>query len=199
MDRMISQLNFRKRMQKLIVPDDFTATMDVEDRGWKGNPMPILVYVVKGNNIEIRFDQNGSGHTLFDIQEGEFGQRTWRTFDLRGVEDSFYHLPLWDGDKTKYNINKILKDQIARVAKQLQYEKSATEVPGIPGHTVNKDQLKALKARLSKNGQISFRPGGFGTGYIITTTPVRGSKPAIKAMRKFFDFENLYVSTIEMD
>lgn len=195
---MIANDKFEKRMKALRIPAGFQLVLEVEERGWKDHPEPTMVYVLKNNMMEIRFDQTGAGHTNFNFEEDEVGRRTWQTFDRRGVEDSFYHLPLWDGDKTKYNLNAIVKEQIRRVGEYFEYRKTAIPVPGIP-HTISPDRLAMFKARLKTHGQISFHPSGFGTGYIITTKMNRGAKPAPKAMIEFFGVGELFISTIEMD
>jgi hypothetical protein len=193
---MISVKEFQARMRKLKVPAGFQVDLEVDTSGWGEDTM---AYIVRNSMMEIRFDQSGCGHTNFDLQEDDYGRRTWRTFDRRGVEDSFYHLPLWDSDKTRYDVNKILQEQIKRVRHFLRRMETALPVPGIPGHTLSPNKLVTFKARLKKHGQVSFHPGGFGTGYIVTTHMTRGAKPAGKALVEFFGIGELFVSTIEMD
>lgn len=192
MSDMISKVQFEKHVKKIKVPKGFTADMETEQRGWNNHPIPTLVYVLKGNGMEIRFDQTGSGHTLFTHEGKQL------CFDRYGVEDSFYHLPFGDWDKERYNLNTIVKEQIKRVEEYLKYTKTALQVPGIP-HTVSPEAKVKLIERLKKNGQISFQPSGFGTGYIVTKNMVRGSKLAPKAMATFFGFDKLFISTVEMD
>jgi hypothetical protein len=196
---MISNEEFHKRMKAVKVPEGFRMDLVIEERGWRNNPLSVRVYVITNDKVEVRFDQTGSGHTNWNMTENKHGQRTWSTFDRRGVEDSFYHLPLYDGDKTRYNVNKILTEQLRRVASSLIHEALAFPVPGIPGHTVSSEQLEKLQARLKKHGQISFHPSGFGTGYIITTKYVRGARTASVGTEKFFGVSPLFISTIEMD
>jgi hypothetical protein len=192
MSDMISKVKFNKHVKAIQIPEGFTATMETEQRGWNNHPIPTLVYVVTNGDIEIRFDQTGAGHTLFN----EGGNQL--SFDRLGVEDSFYHLPLWDGDSGEYDLNVILQEQLERVAEYFEYKKTAISVPGIP-HTISPDRLAMFKARLKKSGQISFMPSGFGTGYVVTTRMVRGAKPASKALNEFFGVGQLFVSTMEMD
>ena len=194
MSDMISQKEFQKRMKKLKVPKGFQLDLEIESRGWKDHPIPTMVYVLKNDTVELRFDQTGSGHTIFKDGDGQ------RTFDQRGVEDSFYHLPLWNGDRTRYNLNTIVKEQLERVAEYFEYKKTAVSVPGLP-HTVSPENKKKLTHRLSVHGTITLLPSGFGTGYVITTDRKRDSTVASAELAAFFGMKRgqVFISTIECD
>lgn len=193
MSDMISKAKFEKHMKQLTqIPEGFTVSQETEQRGWRDHPMPVLVYVVKSETIEIRFDQTGSGHTLFVNGDSK------STFDRLGVEDSFYHLPLWEGDPEPYDLNAILKEQVQRVAQYFEYKKTALTVPGIP-FSIAPDSLAGYQQRLKTKGTISFMPSGFGTGYQISRAMRRGAKRASTAMEKFFGVAPLFISTFDAD
>lgn len=195
---MISKKKFEAHVKTLQVPEGFTASWEKEVHGWGKGAETVHVFVVKSDTIELRFDQTGCGHTNFDMREDQYGRQFWSTLDRRGVEDSFYHLPLYKGDKTKYNLNKILVEQLERVAECLAARTTAISVPGIP-FTVQPERLVRLKQELSKGRSISFMPSGFGTGYNISPKPQHGAKRASAEMQKFFGVAPLFISTFDAD
>lgn len=141
------------------VPDGFTSEVQEGEPYSNGEPKPLVFVLTKADEIVIKFDQGGSGHTSYKAAGA------WYTFDRRGVEDSFYHQPMFSTDKVK-DPNAIVTEQMDRIAKQLEYKKTAVQIPGIP-FTTSPAGIADLKARLTKNGSITFTPSGFGTGYVI--------------------------------
>ncbi len=188
---MISKKDFRKRMKGLTIPKGFTSEMR-EEKDWGNVSTTHLIFVVKSDDIELRFDQSGSGHTDFKIGDSTL------TFDRLGVEDSFYHLPFGDWDKVKYDLNAILKEQLSRVAKQRERAETAMAVPDIP-FTLAPEELKKYKSRLAKGNQITFMPSGFGTGYQISKVPRRDAKRASSKMEAFFGIDPLFISSFDAD
>jgi hypothetical protein len=193
MSDIMSKEQFIQKMKKLThIPEGFILTQEEETFGYSVNSEKWLVFVLKSDTIEMRFSQTGSGTTNFRKSDG-----AWLTFDRRGVEASFYHQPLWKGDKVK-SLNAIVKEQIQRVAERLKYYETALEVPTIP-FTISPSRKEDLIKQLRTRGSISFMPSGFGTGYTITTRWVRDSRPANKKLEAFFGVGSLYVSTFDAD
>ncbi len=190
MSDMISKAKFAKHIKQVTVPQGFVASMEVEDL-WKNCSQQ--VFVLKSDDIEIRFDQNGCGHTIYS-----YGGRKY-TFDRRGIEDSFYHLPLWGGDES-YDLNLIIAEQLDRVTKSLKIIAKSIDVPGVP-FTTTPERLEHMKKQLKSGGQVSFTPQGFGTGYIISYGAKHHSdaKRAPKATEDFFGVSSLYISTFDAD
>lgn len=181
---------FHKRFEAIKIPDGFTGTFkpDTWDPTHKDE-----VFSLKSADVELVFDEGGSGHTRF-LHKG-----AWLSFDRTGVEDSFYHVPLFKGHGVS-DLNVIVAEQIERVKKRLEYFASAVSIPGIP-FTVAPDGVEPLKQRLAKTGVVSFHPSGFGTGYRLTKRPTRGGgeQRALAATETFFGVSPLYVSTLDCD
>ena len=187
-----SKTQFVKRMKSIVVPPGFTAEFTTEDWGWyKAEPMEVFV-LTKPDDSELRFDQNGCGHTKFKRGTG------WMSFDRTGVEDSFYHHAMWKEDKHNYDVNQIVAEQLERIAKRRVYYETAVGIPGIP-FTVAPEAVESLKQRLKKVGQISFTPSGFGTGYVISKRRSSYAQPASQEMATFFGVSKLWVSTLDCD
>ena len=196
MSDTISKAKFAKHVKSIVVPEGFTASTEVER--WFGNAAynpQTQVFVLKSDTIELRFDQTGGGHTLFTDGKGHK-----LCFDRRGVEDSFYHLPMWEGDDTVYDLNAIVAEQLERVAEYLKVADTFIQVPDLP-FTVTPERLVELKKQLKTREQITFMPSGFGTGYIVSygTKHRSGTKRATQATEKFFGVTPLYISTFDAD
>ncbi len=186
---MISKANFKKHVKSITLPEGFTSKFETENL-WKDEKQE--VFVIKADKIEMRFEQSGCGHTNFLIGD------TWCSFDRRGVEDSFYHLPMWDDDDTP-DLNEIITDQLERIKLAISNHAEAIEVPGIP-FTVSPSRYAALKKSLkAKGGRADFMPSGFGSGYTITNRSVAGSKRASAETEKFFEISPLFISKFDAD
>lgn len=186
---MISQKALKEVVKGLQVPTGFTATMEKDDNQvWKQYSQ--LVYVLKSkDNIEIRIEQNGSGHVNFD----------GLTFDRLGVEDSFYFLPMWEGDKDVYDLNSIIPEQLARIEKARASHKTAITVPGLP-FSVQPKELERLKKQLRETGRIQFMPSGFGTGYVVSRNrQLHHSIRAGRQLEQFFGVGALYIEKFDCD
>lgn len=199
MNKTETKASFKKRMSTIQVPEGFIANMTEEPWDWQGQKTHSVFTLTKPDDTIIKFDQNGSGHTSFNTEQG------WRTFDRRGVEDSFYHVR-WDyeKDKSPLDLNAILAEQLKKIEDRRVYFRTAVPVPGLQGgYTVAPDGVAKLKEQLKKIGHITFTPSGFGTGYCITKKPTRGlrygesrAKPELEA---FLGHSPLYVSTMDCD
>lgn len=185
---MITNAKFAKHVKAITTPDGFTAEM-IEETRFK----PVMqVYVLKNDTIEIKFDQSGCGHTRFKVGEG------WRTFDRLGVEDSFYHLPLWATHEIP-PLNDIVAEQFERIAKSLAYHKTAVQIPDIP-FTTSPEAVGKLKDELKTKGVIRFTPSGFGTGYEVLRKPRSYScTRATAKLETFMGLSPLYVATFDAD
>lgn len=187
MSKMISKAKFTKHVKQIVVPQGFVAS--VEHDNYDDNS---LVFILKSDTIELRFDQSGGGHTRFLRNDA------WLCFDRRGIEDSFYHLPMWDGDDMP-DVNAIVAEQIERVAEYLKIADTFIQVPDLP-FRVTPQRLAELKARLKNNNSITFTPSGFGTGYVLAPRKTdRYDKRATQATEKFFGVSPLFISTFDAD
>lgn len=187
MSEMISKTKFAKHIKSIVVPQGFVA------RIVHGEYEPAeLVYHLKSDTIEIKLDQSGCGHTSF-LHKGN-----WLSFDRRGIEDSFYHLPMWDGGDVP-DVNVIITEQIERVAEYLKVADTFIQVPDLP-FTVTPKRLAELKKQLGSNKSVSFMPSGFGTGYMVAPRKTdRRDKRATQATEDFFGVSPLYISTFDAD
>src|SRR5262245_31925192 len=92
----LTKAQFRKHVKAITIPDGYTAVWS-EEQGFYNNSTH-LVYTLVSPKIKIEFTQYGAGHTHYkDPAHGDF----WFNFDRTGVEDSFYHLPMWANDEPK--------------------------------------------------------------------------------------------------
>jgi hypothetical protein len=191
---MTQEEKFKLHMSKLDVPEGFSG----EFRRDMPECLHTVNYLLKKEGVEIMFDITGSGHTRFKAN-GE-----WYTFDRLGVEDSFYHLPMYKGQKVP-SLNEIVAEQLARVENRIAYHKTAVKVPGLPGTwTVAHDKVQELKDQLKANGHITFTPAGFGTGYCVTRRrpagPLKyGRSRAKPELEEFLEFSPLYVENMDCD
>lgn len=150
------------------------------------------VFTLKSDTVEIKFDQTGGGHTSFLHQD------KWLCFDRRGIEDSFYHLPLWDGDDVP-DVNAIVAEQLERIENYKKEFETVLQVPGLP-FTVTPKRLAELKKRLQSNNSITFTPSGFGIGYVLARRRTdRNDKRATAATSDFFGVPTLFISTFDTD
>lgn len=185
---------FEKRMKTITVPEGFTASFGKDY--WQHGQNDPYFQLTKPDDTEITFEYNGGrGHTRFKTDKG------WLCFDRTGVEDSFYHRKLWDGDDEK-NLDEIITEQLKRITDRREYYRTAVSIPTIP-FTCAPERVSELKKDLAKKGHISFHPSGFGTGYNITSKPQRrlryGETRAKPELEAFFGISPLYVSTMDCD
>jgi hypothetical protein len=191
--KKVTEAAFKKRMLKVKVPEGFTATFGTDEF------KQVIFTLEKPDDTKITFDQSGCGHTQFKAETG------WRSFDRRGVEDSFYHAKMYDGDDQSYDADEIVTEQLKRITESREYHKTAVAVPGLPGGswTVAPDAVEELKRRLKKSGHLSFTPSGFGTGYMVTKRPQRGLQygetKATPELEAFLGHAPLYVHTLDCD
>jgi hypothetical protein len=192
--KQTTKAQFQKRMKTIKVPDGFTAEFRTESWGFTPGKNTFLTYVlVKSEDTKITFDQSGSGHTEYKVGD------SWRTFDRRGVEDSFYHVALWKGDNAAKDLNAIVAEQVKRIAERREYFKSAIPVPGLP-FTVAPDGVEELKKRLQVMRSIHFTPSGFGIGYCVSKLKGGwGVKRATPELEKFLGHTPLWITTMDCD
>jgi hypothetical protein len=186
-------------------PEGFTkieSTAPMQGHGayaWGGHK--VLTLEGEGVKISIEFYKAdpedfslGSGHVTFSTSHGE------RTFDRRGVEDSFYV----DNPGYKYSTsardpieetNKTIRDMIDRRIPEARLRADNSErVPGL-SFTVTPERRDSLK----KTGRLSLTPGGFGRGYTFTTKKNSWAQPATEEQKKFFGVPALWVETTDHD
>jgi len=190
------QAELEKLAPKFPVPDGFTTE-------WRDNYLGCgwrVFVMTKPNDTEFIFLPGGSGTTNFETKDGR------RTFDRRGVDDSFY----WKGysffkratKRPLADVKQILDEQLERIAKSRTFHETALKVPQI-GHSVSPDALTTYKAKLKAGKHITFTPSGFGTGYnVVTRKPARpwwGVQRATPELEKFFDHSPLWVESFDCD
>jgi hypothetical protein len=177
-------------VKKIKVPDGFSAAWvdDDWDRSHK-------VFVVKKEGeVELIFRPGCDGTTKFKAGG------TWRSFDRRGVESSFYWAPLYDGDE-RPSADDLIAGELRRVADKVAYYETAVKVPDV-GYTVSPDGVARLKKELKERGYLSFSPSGFGTGYrVLKKRPahsygVRRAKPELE---NFLEVSPLWIESFDAD
>lgn len=193
-------LDVERFIEQLAVPEGFTKTRGTEDYSWgKEKILHPSVTLSKGTEIEIKIVLSspdaeyirGSGHTSFDTKLGR------RTFDRRGVDDSFYV----DDVDTVETVNEKVKRQIEKVAESVSRLARSMSVPKW-GFSVTPEQLDEIKAKLNKGQSHTFTPAGFGTGYVISKPGRkrnRWAKPAPQEIVDFFGVGRLEYDTLDCD
>ncbi len=132
---------------------------------------------------------SGSGHTAYKDESG-----TWRTFDRRGVDDSFYLGAYGDND-----VNLVVQKQIERVASARERSKQMVQIPGF-GFRIHQDQVEAVKKKLQSGGSHTFTPAGFGTGHRLSTKRTASwSKPLPPETAEFFGVRQLWDEHFDHD
>lgn len=135
-----------------------------------------------------------SGHTSYKGKNGV------RSFDRRGVEDSFY-VRDWDGKlMTVDELRTTLVDQLGKARAALARDAEAMPVPGLPGgFTLTQAELENRRHQLTKTGYVRFMPTGFGTGYIVSKKRSRWANKAKKELVDFLGMGDLYVESLDCD
>jgi hypothetical protein len=204
-DRIINPKNYPRptvdSLAKAIdVPEGYSLKKGKEDYFRTGEKIPTLTLTGDGVEIKIIFDETtenpftlASGHVDFSTVKGV------RTFDRRGIEDSFYvnnpDQSFSDEGDPNQQVNETIQDFITkRIPESRERLKNSETIPGIGLMTTPEK-----KAKLLKEGRVEFVPGGFGTGYVFTTKATPGSRPASPAQKEFFNTPTLYVETFDYD
>jgi hypothetical protein len=178
-----------KFIPKIPVLDGFVSDW-VEDDNFKSKSFVMTNEVAA---IKLTFRPGGDGTTEFKNAEGH-----WLSFDRCGVESSFYW-KAWDyKGADPVDIEAVVAEQIARVAKSREYYKTAIKVPDV-GFTTSPDGMVKLQRQLITSGYVHFHPSGFGTGYTVTRAPRYGARRAKPELEKFFNLSPLYVETFDAD
>lgn len=130
-----------------------------------------------------------SGTTEFVGDQG-----SWRTFDRRGVEDSFYTGSLRDPAE-------VVKEQLERIEKSREVGKQMISVPNF-GWRVHRDALPKIKEKLRNGGSHFFTPSGFGTGYRVSVRRPShryGVEKLSAETAAFFDVPVLWAESVDCD
>lgn len=132
------------------------------------------------------------GHTIFKNSRGG-----WSSFDRVGVSDSFYISHYDEGDDA--DVNKVLARELARIDKYLADDATRISVPVI-GYRITTEQKAQYIATLKAGRTISFRPSGFGTGYVFSIRKPRGwGRQADPRIAEFFEQPVLWVEHLDCD
>lgn len=135
-----------------------------------------------------------SGHTSFVTKHGV------RTFDRRGVEDSFY-LTDWDGKSfSKERIAEILAEEVTLARAAIERIDSSRAVPGLPGgFVITQERFDKVRSDLKAGKRVDFAPAGFGTGYALSLKKNRYSRPAAAELNAFFDVGQIFIEEFDHD
>lgn len=152
------------------------------EQRWKAGKKAPLKYVVGEISV--------NGHTCYKAADGG-----WRTFDRRGVEDSFY-LGGWSDEPI--DVSKTLKEQLERIEKAKETSKKMVKIPGF-GYSIHQDNLDAVKKKIQSGGSHTFTPAGFGTGHVLSTRRSRWGKLMPAETAKFFGVPALYDEQFDHD
>lgn len=153
---------------------------------------------VRKEGVEIRIELHegraltkGAGHTSFDTSKGR------RTFDSRGVSDSFYI----DEDDTVQTIQAQIEEELVRIKEAKDRVENAVVVPGFQGQflMLEADRVKAREA-LKKGRSHYLTPGGMGTGYrLYTGWMQRFDRKAPEETCVFFEVPSLNMASVDCD
>lgn len=188
---------FKKRMGTITVPEGFTTRFEEQPTfRHEVKQLAFILEKMNGEKLDVRMEfrhEYGDGTTTFSTAHGE------RTFDRTGVESSFYHR-LFGNEAV--DLDAMVKEQLGRIEERRTYLASSIQVPVVK-YRIQPEDVARYRSQLKKRGVISFMPSGFGTGYTITTKPVRklrhGEKRATPELEMFFGVSPLYISTMDCD
>ena len=162
--------------------------------GQQNHPTKRYQLINEELKIKMTFRPGGDGTTEYWLEKQKF----WASFDRRGVESSFYYVPLWETDKVP-PVTEIVARQVERVLERRRYHESSIAIPEI-GFTISPEHLPKLKEELKKNGYRSFMPSGFGTGKTVSVKRSKyNCKRATQALEDFMGMSPLYVSSFDAD
>lgn len=191
-------------MPKIATPEGFTRTETQWDAGSWGNQPPNMQSLLRlegdGIKIEINFlegDANaydlGTGHVSFTSSQGT------RTFDRRGVEDSFYVFNpsrnYSTADPTE-GLNTTIQDFIDRKVPESRARIDGQEpTPGLHGRLVSEDQKQMLR----DGKPLQLMPSGFGIGYGLSQNWHEGAREGSDEQKRFFGVKTLWISEFDCD
>lgn len=190
------------QLMKKIRLKGFACSATAKKFGWGENSLPTPIFKVEGDGISIEIWMNergeekprgwdlvASGHVIFTSDRGP------RSFDRTGVEDSFYLRP---GDGVE-DVQKILEQQIERVAEARARLKTMEPVPGL-GWLLDAAGKARVVELLRAGKSHTFTPSGFGTGYRVSArrsvAHMRRAKPETEA---YFGVGPLWLESIDCD
>ena len=145
---------------------------------WDKDPETYWVSILSPEeNIRIAanlsFGNNGieaAGHTDFKTGTG------WMSFSRRGIDDSFY-VGEYGDVKDLAQINGLVAKQVQKALKRIDSYQGAATVAlgqGAGTFTLTPKRLAEAKKTLASGKSFTLTPGGFGTGYVISTRRFRG-------------------------
>lgn len=188
-----------KTLQKIAttlpVPEGFTA--EWTNDGHEGEPTYVMANADK--SVRFIFRSYGGGTTEFKLADG-----SKRTFDRRGVSDSFYWAD-WDNkSKPTAGMAADLADQLADVKKRLEFHQTAITVPELGYKIAPETKTHHLKELKKPRGYVVFTPAGFGTGYRVSRKQgnVRlgyGTRMAGAELVAFYGVGPLLIETMDCD
>lgn len=195
LDRLVySDSRFSRVVEPGVVDAGFSPDGDRGGLGFWVSEVSSVVFRNEDDSIRIsvvvfRTEEgvDGTGHTWYRKP----GTNSWFGFDRRGIEDSFYL-------KDPSNFEKVMTEQIKRIQKSLARDATLIEVPGIP-FRVTPEMLSVQRKSLSEGRSIRFYPGGFGTGYLLSTRKTRYSKPLPEETATFFGVPKVFYETFDHD
>lgn len=159
-----------------------------DEPSWRpgGEPTPELHFenAAEGVTIRISFWKDGewmvaSGHTDFDTAQGR------KTFDRRGIDDSFYV----EEGQTLEQVAETMNEQLEKVKASRERIANSVPVPGLPGSfLVTPEKREEISKLLNAGKTHSFTPGGMGTGYQLYTGRRQSHFDSVapKQLREFF-------------
>lgn len=146
----------------------------------------------KGEKIPCRNtmeDLSCNGHTCYKTDTG------WKTFDRRGVGDSFY---MGDNVEPVADVSRVIQEQIERIATAKERSKKMVPIPGF-GYSIHQDNLEEVKKKIQRGGSHTFTPAGFGTGHVVSTRRSRFATRMPAEIAAFFGVSALYDETFDHD
>ena len=197
----------QEMMANITTPAGFTRTEGTwPGYVWGNQPpknLPQLTLEGDGITIQINFGDDKEGYMLADGHVSFTSEQGTRTFDRRGVDDSFYI----DNPRKQFSLedptrdtNATIQDFIDRKVPEARARIAGSEqVPGLNGRLAT----KAQKQQLLDKGTLDLYPSGFGTGYHFMTSAAWANQPGVREgseeQKRFFGVKNLWVSTFDCD
>jgi len=138
----------------------------------------------RGPRVEV------GGHLLYRLAG------SWFTFTRHGIDCGSF-----DYDETTSPVA-VVEEQSRRAIDTRDRRAAMVPVPGVPGLSprIPEARIATDRALIEGGGAVTFRPGGFGTGYRVTRRrPHRHAHPAPEALCVFYGFESLWLDPMDCD
>lgn len=185
----------RKFIPTLPTLPGFTGKWEEDSSWFDGESRKFERYVLANatDQIEFHFNLGGGGTTKFKVADG-----STRTFDRRGVEDSFYWAAFdYKGAETPV-MSEVFAAQLERIAKSRKFFETSVVIPQI-GFSTSPEGLAKLKKTLQAKGHQTFTPSGFGTGYTLSGKSMGFGSRATPALEEFLGISPVYVQSMDCD